>query len=194
MRSRCATALVLVPLVAVILFLALYPQLALQRSERSVKAGRGPLAKSLADLRSPASDRATHADRDPGDQVSAALTLLATAHLKGPHIDFAALSPLIALLGGAALVLLVGLLGSRWVRAQRRAGAEPARRSARRSGLTIWQWNDGQVDRLRRAADRRPVADAEPDPDRRRRLHGAARVAIAGGHAKRRTASSTRCC
>ena len=29
--------------------------------------------------------------------------LLATAHLKGPHIDFAGLSPLIALLGGAVV-------------------------------------------------------------------------------------------
>ena len=42
--------------------------------------------------------------------------MLATAHLKGPHIDFAGLSPLIALLGGATIVLLVGLLGSRWIR------------------------------------------------------------------------------
>ncbi len=41
-----------------------------------------------------------------------------STHLKGPHVDFAGLSPLIALLGGAAIVLLVGLLGSRWVRAQ----------------------------------------------------------------------------
>ena len=30
-------------------------------------------------------------------------TLIATAHLKGPHIDFAGLSPLIALLGGAVI-------------------------------------------------------------------------------------------
>ena len=43
---------------------------------------------------------------------------MATVHLKGPHIDFAGLSPLIALLAGATVVLLVGLLGSRWVRAQ----------------------------------------------------------------------------
>ena len=34
-------------------------------------------------------------------------TVLAT--LKGPHVNFAGLSPLIALLGGAAIVLLVGL-------------------------------------------------------------------------------------
>jgi NADH-quinone oxidoreductase subunit N len=66
--------------------------------------------------------------------------LLATAHLKGPHIDFAALSPLIALLGGATLVLLVGLLGSRWVRSQ----AVPALSLVALGaalGLTIWQWH-----------------------------------------------------
>jgi NADH-quinone oxidoreductase subunit N len=64
---------------------------------------------------------------------------LATAHLKGPHVDFAGLSPLIALLGGAVLVLLVGLLGSRWVRSQ----AVPALSLAvlgAALGMTIWQW------------------------------------------------------
>jgi NADH-quinone oxidoreductase subunit N len=68
--------------------------------------------------------------------VSAAL---ATAHLKGPHVDFAGLSPLIALLGGAVLVLLVGLLGSR----RARAGAVPALSIAvlgAALGLCIWQW------------------------------------------------------
>jgi NADH-quinone oxidoreductase subunit N len=66
---------------------------------------------------------------------------LATAHLKGPHIDFAGLSPLIALLGGAVVVLLVGLLGSRWVRAQ----VVPVLSLvalATALGLTIWQWNE----------------------------------------------------
>ena len=43
---------------------------------------------------------------------------LATAHLKGPHVDFAGLSPLIALLGGAVVVLIVGLLGAEWARHQ----------------------------------------------------------------------------
>jgi NADH-quinone oxidoreductase subunit N len=64
---------------------------------------------------------------------------LATAHLKGPHVDFAGLSPLIALLGGVVLVLLAGLLGSRWVRAQ----AVPALSLAALGaalGLSIWQW------------------------------------------------------
>ncbi len=67
-------------------------------------------------------------------------TLLATAHLKGPHVDFAALSPLIALFGGAIVVLLVGLLGSRTVREQvvptLALGALGAA-----LGLTIWRWN-----------------------------------------------------
>jgi NADH-quinone oxidoreductase subunit N len=67
-------------------------------------------------------------------------TLLATAHLKGPHVDFAALSPLIALFGGAIVVLLVGLLGSRTVREQvvptLALGALGAA-----LGLTIWRWS-----------------------------------------------------
>jgi NADH-quinone oxidoreductase subunit N len=70
----------------------------------------------------------------------ASIALLATAHLKGPHVDFAGLSPLIALLGGATVVLLVGLIGSQWVRAQ----AVPALTLvalAAGLGVTIWQWN-----------------------------------------------------
>jgi NADH-quinone oxidoreductase subunit N len=66
--------------------------------------------------------------------------LLATVQEKGPHVDFAALSPLIALLGGAVVVLLVGLLGSRWVRSH----AVPALSLlalAAALGLTIWQWD-----------------------------------------------------
>ncbi len=68
------------------------------------------------------------------------LNLLATAHLKGPHVDFAGLSPLIALLGGSVLVLLVGLLGSRWIRAQLVPALSLAALAAA-LGLTIWQWN-----------------------------------------------------
>ena len=68
------------------------------------------------------------------------IALLAAGHLKGPHVDFAGLSPLIALLGGATVVLLVGLIGSQWVRAQ----AVPALTLvalATGLGMTIWQWN-----------------------------------------------------
>src|SRR4029077_1372042 len=68
-----------------------------------------------------------------------AALLLATAHLKGPHVDFAGLSPLIALLGGATVVLLAGLLGPRWVRAQLVPSLALAALAAA-LGLTIWQW------------------------------------------------------
>ena len=61
------------------------------------------------------------------------------ATLKGPPVDFAALSPLIALLGGAVIVLLVGLLGSRRARTQL-VPALALMALAAAAGLTIWQW------------------------------------------------------
>ena len=70
-------------------------------------------------------------------------SILATAHLKGPHIDFAGLSPLIALLGGAAIVLMVGLIGSRWVRAQLVPALTLGVLGAA-LGLTIWQWGSSK--------------------------------------------------
>jgi NADH-quinone oxidoreductase subunit N len=66
-------------------------------------------------------------------------TLLAT--LKGPHVDFAGLSPLIALLGGGAVVLIFGLLGSRWVRSQLVPALTVGALGAA-LGLTIWQWGE----------------------------------------------------
>jgi NADH-quinone oxidoreductase subunit N len=68
-------------------------------------------------------------------------THVATAtHLKGPHVDFAALSPLIALLGGAIVVLMVGLLGSRWIRTRVVPALSLVALSAA-IGLSIWRWN-----------------------------------------------------
>ncbi|HUB74214.1 MAG TPA: NADH-quinone oxidoreductase subunit N [Solirubrobacteraceae bacterium] len=64
---------------------------------------------------------------------------VASAHLKGPHVDFAGLSPLIALLGGATIVLLVGMIGARWARAQLVPALSLAALGAA-LGLTIWQW------------------------------------------------------
>ncbi|HTB69397.1 MAG TPA: NADH-quinone oxidoreductase subunit N [Solirubrobacteraceae bacterium] len=72
-----------------------------------------------------------------------ASTVLATAHLKGPHIDFAGLSPLIALLGGATIVLIVGLIRSRFVRAQVVPFLSLVALGAA-AGLTIWQWNSNK--------------------------------------------------
>jgi NADH-quinone oxidoreductase subunit N len=68
------------------------------------------------------------------------LGMLATAHLKGPHVDFAGLSPLIALLGGAIIALLVGLIRTRWVRANL-VPALSLVALATTAGLTIWQWD-----------------------------------------------------
>src|SRR3984957_8315984 len=72
--------------------------------------------------------------------MSAAFPIVASTHLKGPHIDFAGLSPLIALLGGAVIVLLFGLIGSRWVRSQLVPALSLVALAAA-LGLTIWQWN-----------------------------------------------------
>jgi NADH-quinone oxidoreductase subunit N len=69
------------------------------------------------------------------------MNLLATATLKGPHVDFAGLSPLIALLGGAAVVLLVGLLGRKAAREQV-VPALSLLALAASLGLTIWQWGE----------------------------------------------------
>jgi NADH-quinone oxidoreductase subunit N len=68
------------------------------------------------------------------------LVTLAAAHLKGPHVDFAGLSPLIALLGGATIVLLVGLIRTRWARAHAVPALSLVALGAT-AGLTIWQWN-----------------------------------------------------
>jgi NADH-quinone oxidoreductase subunit N len=72
--------------------------------------------------------------------MTSVFTVVAEAHLKGPHIDFAGLSPLIALLGGAVIVLMVGLIGSRWVRSQLVPFLSLVALGAT-LGLTIWQWN-----------------------------------------------------
>ncbi|MEA2355893.1 MAG: NADH-quinone oxidoreductase subunit, partial [Solirubrobacteraceae bacterium] len=67
--------------------------------------------------------------------------LLATARLTGPHVDFAALSPLAALLIGSIVVLMVGLLRAR----SARYTAVPALTLLTLGvavGLTIWQWSD----------------------------------------------------
>jgi NADH-quinone oxidoreductase subunit N len=70
-------------------------------------------------------------------------TTLATATLKGPHVDFAGLSPLIALLGGAAIVLLVGLLGQKAAR-EHAVPTLSLVALAASLGLTIWQWGEAK--------------------------------------------------
>ena len=66
------------------------------------------------------------------------MTLLAAA--KAPHIDWAAFSPVIALVGGSLVVLLAGLLRSRFVRESVVPFLTLAA-FATTLGLTIWQWD-----------------------------------------------------
>jgi NADH-quinone oxidoreductase subunit N len=67
------------------------------------------------------------------------MTVIAT--LKGPYVDWAALSPLIALFGGAIVVLLAGLIGRRWAR-ERLVPASALVALAAALGGTIWRWDD----------------------------------------------------
>jgi NADH-quinone oxidoreductase subunit N len=66
--------------------------------------------------------------------------ILAAAHAKAPYIDYAGLSPFLALTGGALLTLIVGLARGRWVR-----HATPLLTIATLAvaiGLGIWQFNE----------------------------------------------------
>jgi NADH-quinone oxidoreductase subunit N len=66
--------------------------------------------------------------------------LLATAHVHGPHVDWAGISPLLALLGGAVVVLMAGLLRARLAR----EAAVPLLTLVALGaaiGCAIWQWD-----------------------------------------------------
>ncbi|MGN6187454.1 MAG: NADH-quinone oxidoreductase subunit N [Conexibacter sp.] len=66
--------------------------------------------------------------------------VLAAAHAKAPHIDYAGLSPFLALTAGAILTLLVGLARGRWVRHATPLLAIATLGAA--IGLGIWQFNE----------------------------------------------------
>jgi NADH-quinone oxidoreductase subunit N len=59
--------------------------------------------------------------------------------MKGPYIDWAGISPIIALLGGATIVLMVGLMRSRLVR-EHVVGLLSLATIGTAAGLAIWQW------------------------------------------------------
>jgi NADH-quinone oxidoreductase subunit N len=68
------------------------------------------------------------------------MNVLAAATVQGPHIDWAALSPLIALTTGACVVLLMGIARTAFVRAH----VVPALTIVTlgvTAGLAIWQWD-----------------------------------------------------
>jgi NADH-quinone oxidoreductase subunit N len=68
---------------------------------------------------------------------------------KAPVIDWEALSPLIALAGGACIVLMVGLLRSRFVRAQVTPFLTLVTLGVT-AGLSVWQW-DANTEIIERA-------------------------------------------
>jgi NADH-quinone oxidoreductase subunit N len=68
---------------------------------------------------------------------------LVLAAAKAPDIDWAGLSPLLAAVGGSVLVLLVGLLRSRFVREAIVPVLTIASLGAM-IGLSIWQWDEGK--------------------------------------------------
>jgi NADH-quinone oxidoreductase subunit N len=68
------------------------------------------------------------------------MTPLAVTHIPTPHVDFAGLSPLIAFLGGAVLVLMAGLLGPRKIR-EHGVPLLTLIVLGAAIGLVIWQWH-----------------------------------------------------
>ena len=69
------------------------------------------------------------------------MTTIIAAAAKAPDIDWAGLSPLIALLGGACVVLMVGLFSSPFVREQVVPSLTLAS-FATTIGLLIWKWDE----------------------------------------------------
>jgi NADH-quinone oxidoreductase subunit N len=72
------------------------------------------------------------------------VTLIAAAKVSGPHIDWAALSPEVALTTAACIVLLVGLARARFVRTQ----VVPVLALlgfAVTIGLCVWQWGENRT-------------------------------------------------
>ena len=67
--------------------------------------------------------------------------MIAAAKAAAPDIDWAGLSPLIAVLGGALIVLMLGLLRSRDVR-ETVVPALSIASLAIAIGLSIWQWGE----------------------------------------------------
>ena len=182
-------ALVVAPLVACIVALALYPGLILGRSDAAVK---DKIAATCVDGTYPtrseaqrpavagrALQRAGPADRSGWTGYGrCAMTFHA------PHIDYAGLSPVIALTAGICAVLVGGRLQRRRQRLVVSALSLTALATA--AGLCIWQWGDPRGPRVGSAAPGRAGARRRADRDLRRGLRDPADLAGARGRATRR--------
>src|SRR5690242_4716243 len=67
--------------------------------------------------------------------------IASTTAVKAPVIDWSAISPIVALTGGACLVLMVGLLRSRFARSQVTPFLTLVTLGVT-AGLSIWQWGE----------------------------------------------------
>jgi NADH-quinone oxidoreductase subunit N len=67
--------------------------------------------------------------------------MIAAAKIAGPEIDWAGLSPLVAVFGGALVVLLLGLARSRALR-ENVVPALSVSTLAVAAGLSVWQWGE----------------------------------------------------
>ena len=126
--------LVLVPMLLAVVALALYPQFALKRGEHAV-AGSLAAAKLSQKQQQVVAETAGRTGRHTMSP------LLAVARAHAPHIDWAGLSPLLALLGGATVVLLAGLLRPRAARHHLVPFLSVVSFGAA-IGCAIWQWDE----------------------------------------------------
>ena len=112
--------------------------------------------------------------------------------MKGPTIDWAAISPLIALTAGACVVLMVGCCGRR-SRATGGAGADGADARRRRRARRLAVGREHERDRGR-AGDRRPDARAADDLRAPARWRRCCCRCGRWPRSRRARASTTRCC
>ena len=128
--------IVLAPLVAVIVALALWPGLILERGEASVTEKVDAVAAATA---------SEHDCRDPEprprlDRLRAGRRGRRVMDFNAPDINYGGISPIIALTGGLVLTLLAGLIGgSRQAPGDHRLDRR-ARHARGAAGLLIAQW------------------------------------------------------
>jgi len=128
-------AVVLVPVVACILGLALYPRP--DHEARRRVGGRQPRRRDGS------SSQPAVRGRPPGlNQLRAGLERDPMSAFTAPHIDYAGLSPIIALSAGFCIVLMGGLV-SRGDRQRAVVSVLTLGTLAVAAGLCIWQWTEG---------------------------------------------------
>ncbi len=125
------------PLVAVIVALGVYPNFVTSRSEDATIA---KLRGVGGDVTDPALRRPRRAEPRDGSAGGRPMTFIAA--VTAPEIDYKALSPLMAVLGGSLIVLMVGLLRSRFAR-ETIVPLLTAATLFTAIGLSVWIWEPG---------------------------------------------------